>query len=218
MAISILVVEDDKLFNETLCDFLEECGYETVGVKDARSAIEKSYYNRFDIYIFDINLPFESGLTLLKSLRESGDTTPAIMLTSRDDKASLIEGFSLGADDYLKKPVDLDELELRIKALLNRVCGGINRYEVGNCIVDVSNHKVICDGKSIELGRKVFELLLLLLKANGKVVPLETIINRLWSRAEESSYGAVRVYITKLKKIFGDRIENIRGVGYRLIQ
>jgi len=106
----ILIVEDDKLFNETLEDFLDEEGYDVQCVLDPYSALDLSYENLFDLYLFDVNLPYENGFELLKKLRESGDDTPCIFITCREDKASLKEGFEKGGDDYIQKPVDLDEL------------------------------------------------------------------------------------------------------------
>ena len=212
----ILLVEDDELFNETLCDYLEEQGFEVRGVLDARSAVELCYYQRFDLYLFDINLPFENGYSLLDSLRSGGDDTPTIFLTSREDRMSLLHGLRVGADDYLRKPVDLEELSLRIHAILRRV-GGSDNYRVGDYEIDLARRKVLKGDTEVEIGRKVFDLLALLLKAGGNVVTTEEIGSALWTTAEEASYGAIRVYITQLKKLFGTRIENRRGVGYRFI-
>ncbi len=214
MAVTILVLEDDRLFNETLCEFLEEEGYEVVEAYDARTALDRCYHHRFDLYLLDINLPMENGLNFLRSLRESGDETPAIFLTSRDDRASLIEGLKIGADDYLKKPVDLEELALRIRANLRRYQGP-GRYEIDDYLVDAARYRIFRGEEEVELGRKPFELLLLFLKSGGETVTTERIASSLWSTAQEASFGAIRVYVTQLKKLFGDRIENIRGVGYR---
>jgi DNA-binding response OmpR family regulator len=213
MAERILLLEDDRLFNETLCDFLEEEGYETTGVLDPQSALELTYSDSFVLYLFDINLPFEDCISLLASLREGDDETPAIFITSREDKKSLLEGFEAGCDDYLRKPVDLDELLLRIKARLGRRARE-SIVEVGEYSIDISRRKVTKAGEEIELGRKIFDLLTLLAKSEGKVVTTDEIVEELWSDAEHASYGAIRVYITRLKKLFGDRIENVRGVGY----
>ena len=214
MAVTILVLEDDRLFNETLREFLEEEGYEPVGVYDARTAMDRCYHRRFDLYLLDINLPMDNGLSFLRSLRESGDETPAIFLTSRDDRASLIEGLKVGADDYLKKPVDLEELALRIRANIRRNQGP-GRYEIDGYLVDAGRFRILRGEEEIELGRKPFELLLLLLKSGGETVTTERIASSLWPTAQEASFGAIRVYVTQLKKLFGNRIENIRGVGYR---
>ena len=210
----ILVLEDDQLFNETLCDFLEGEGFHVCGMPDPRSALEECYRQRFDLYLLDINLPFENGLDFLKTLRESGDETPAIFLTSREDRVSLLEGLRIGADDYLRKPVDLEELLLRIQSVMRRIRGP-ERYEFDGFVVDQTLNRIYYQGREIPLERKPFIMLLLLLKAGGSPVSTEQFASVLWSPSEEASYGAIRVYITRLKKIFGDRIENIRGIGYR---
>ena len=216
MPSKILLLEDDTLFNETLQDFLEEEGYEVKAVLDPYSALDLTYENVFDLYLFDVNLPYETGFELLEKLRQSADNTPCIFLTSRDDKASLKEGFEKGGDDYLQKPVDLDELLLRIEAILRR--------QVRKQIVHMDKYnfdiltKTLYEGeKSVGLSIKASELLFLLLEAKGNLVSTEQMKERLWSASEEGSDGALRVYITQLKKYFPTQIENIRGVGYKMI-
>lgn len=212
--IKILLLEDDKLFNETIEDVLEEESFEVFSVLDPYSAMELTYKFKFDLYLFDVNLPYESGFTLLKQLREAGDKTPTIFLTSRNDKVSLTEGFDVGADDYMKKPIDLDELLLRIRALLRRQLRD-EKIKLGEYIVDTQSKELYHNGEVIKVGVKAFELLILLLKAKGEVVTIQSIEEELWSSSEEASLGSVRVYVTTLKKYFPN-IENIRGVGYRL--
>ncbi len=212
----ILLLEDDKLFAETLADFLDEEGYNVDTVFDPYSAIDQTYKEHYDLYLFDINLPFESGLDLLGKLREAEDITPTIFITSREDKGSMIDGFDLGADDYLRKPIDLDELRVRIKAILRRK-DGAERIRVGDYEMDVVSKRLWKDGDEIDLGRKLFDLLHMLISAHGDTVPTEKIMLSLWPRDKEASYGALRVYITRLKKLFGNKIENVRGVGYRFV-
>ena len=210
----ILILEDDKLFNDTLEDFLEEEGFETVTALDPYSALDATYEQRFDLYLFDVNLPYETGFSLLKQLRNAGDRTPTIFLTSRNDKVSLTEGFKVGADDYMKKPIDLDELLLRIRAVLKRELQS-EKIQLGAYEIDCLTKVLSLDGEVIHLGTKAMSLLLLLLHAKEEVVSMQTIEEELWHSNEEISLGAVRVYITALKKHF-PHIENIRGVGYRL--
>ena len=213
----ILLLEDDKLFNETIEDFLEEEGFVVQIAFDPYSAIELSYQSKFDLYLFDVNLPYESGFNLLKKLRQSGDKTPTIFLTSRDDKASMIEGFDVGADDYMKKPIDLDELLLRIKAILRRQTRG-DKIAIGSYTLDCNAKRLYRGDTLLSVTTKAIELLLLLITAKGEVVSFEQIATHLWHVNEDSSTGAIRVYITSLKKYFPKNIENIRGVGYRFIQ
>lgn len=215
MATKILLLEDDRLFNETLQDFLEDEGFELSCVLDPYSALDLTYENNYNLYLFDVNLPYESGFDLLKKLRQSGDDTPTIFITSRNDKASLQEGFMQGGDDYIKKPVDLDELLLRINAVLRRQIR-TELIKIGAYHFDIMSKTLFLDGKMIDLSMKAAELLFTLLEGQGSVVRFEVIKARLWSTSEDSSDGALRVYMTQLKKYFPTHIENVRGVGYKM--
>ena len=215
MAIKILLLEDDKLFNETLQDFLEEEGFTLDCVLDPYSALDYTYENNYDLYLFDVNLPYENGFSLLEKLRISGDMTPTIFITSRDDKDSLKEGFEKGGDDYIKKPVDLDELLLRINALLRRQTRS-NVVQLGHYTFDLHTKTLFDNAIAQELTQKASELLLVLIEGQGKVVLLEEIKERLWSSSQGGSDGSLRVYITQLKKYFPTQINNIRGVGYQM--
>ena len=216
MATKVLLLEDDKLFNETLEDFLEEEGFLVDIALDPYSALEYTYEHKYDLYLFDVNLPYETGFDLLEKLRQSGDMTPTIFLTSRDDKASLSQGFHSGADDYMKKPVDLDELLLRISAILRRQLRQ-DRLIVGEYSLDVMAKKLYAGTEVLDVTQKAVELLILLVEAQGNVVDADTIRNRLWAAGRSASDGALRVYITQLKKYFPDAIVNIRGVGYKWV-
>jgi DNA-binding response OmpR family regulator len=216
MSPRILLLEDDQLFNETLQDFLEEEGYTLSFALDPYSALELTYKYKFDLYLFDVNLPYESGFELLKKLRDSGDTTPTIFITSRDDKLSLKEGFISGGDDYIKKPIDLDELILRIEAILRRLSRR-KKVLIGDYIIDTIEKQIYRDDIKIETSKKAIELLILFISSNREVVSINEIKDALWATEQEASDGSIRVYVTQLKKIFPDYIENIRGVGYRFL-
>jgi len=216
MSTKILLLEDDKLFNETLQDFLEEEGFEVDFALDPYSALDLTYDNLYDLYLFDVNLPYESGFDLLTKLRDSGDETPTIFLTSRETKESLVEGFSVGGDDYMKKPIDLDELLLRIIALMKRQ---VRKQTIilGEYSLDVLSKTLLLSNDKIDITTKAIELLIILLKAKGEVVSLDEIKRRLWAAGQSASDGSLRVYITQLKKYFSSNIINVRGVGYRWI-
>lgn len=212
--VRILLLEDDSLFNETLEDFLEEEGFFLDTALDPYSALELTYERNYDLYLFDVNLPYESGFDLLNKLRQSGDVTPTIFLTSRDDKASLTQGFETGADDYMKKPIDLDELLLRIQALLRRQVRK-ERMTIGEYNLDMVGKMLFHNNEELDVTKKAVELLVLLVQADGEVVSSDTIKNRLWAAGQNASDGSLRVYITQLKKYFPEAIVNVRGVGYR---
>jgi len=215
LGVKILLLEDDKLFNETLQDFLEEEGFALDCVLDPYSALDLTYENNYNLYLFDVNLPYESGFDLLEKLRASGDDTPTIFITSRDDKDSLKEGFTQGGDDYITKPVDLDELSLRIEAILRRQIRS-EVIKIGKYTFDSLRKTLYKEDKELELTQKASELLFVLLEGQGDVVATSQIKERLWSSAEEASDGALRVYVTQIKKYFPTQIENVRGVGYKM--
>lgn len=215
MSAKILLLEDDKLFNETLQDFLEEEGFVLHTVLDPYSALDLTYENNYDLYLFDVNLPYENGFELLEKLRQAGDMTPTIFITSRDDKASLEEGFTRGGDDYITKPVDLDELLLRMNAVLRRQTRR-QFVQIGKLRFDAMSKQLYENDKVLELTQKASELLLVLLEAQGNVVSSEQIKERLWSSAQEASDGSLRVYVAQLKKYFPTHIDNVRGIGYKM--
>jgi DNA-binding response OmpR family regulator len=214
MSTKILLLEDDKLLNETLEDFLEEEGFDVDVALDPYTALELTYKQKYDLYLFDVNLPYESGFDLLKKLRQSSDLTPTIFLTSRDDRDSLAEGFSTGADDYMKKPIDLDELLMRIRAILRRLVRQ-ERMQIGEYTLDMAGKMLYKGDEVLDITKKAVELLILLIELNREVVSSEVIKSRLWAAGQNASDGVIRVYIAQLKKYFPDAIVNIRGIGYR---
>ncbi len=217
MSNRILLVEDDTLLAESLEDLLEEYRFETIHAVNAEEALEYTFNQRFDLYIFDINLPLENGITLLKSLREANDTTPAIFLTSYDTKAKRLEGFLSGADDYITKPFDNDELILRIEAILRR-SKGARTQKIGAFTIDAKRMQICYENHPLELSKKEYLLLKLLLENANSAVSKEMIIETLWEGEEGGSEGAVRVYINRLKQTLKDTpIKNIRAIGYKLV-
>lgn len=217
MLIKILLLEDDLLFAETLTDLLEENEYKVAHAPNGQKALDFSYEQKFDIYLLDINVPLINGLTLLKELRESGDSTPAIFLTSHKDKEMLKKGFLSGGDDYITKPFDTDELLLRLHSILRRV-----QKDVVECIGllchDATHKRIIYDTQELELSKKEYQLLLLLMAHANNLVPRELIMEELWTLGESGSDGAIRVYINRIKQLLPQmKIENIRGLGYKLV-
>lgn len=213
----ILLLEDDLLLGETLEDLLDEEGYALTWCKNGQEALDASYNAKFDLYIFDINVPLINGLTLLNELRLADDLTPAIYLTSHQEKSVMQEGFASGADDYLKKPFDSDELLLRIKALLRRTSGRSKPCS-GSLCIDRERHTIYEEKRALSLSKKEYTLLALFIENSGKTVSKEMIVDALWSTEEGMSDGAIRVYINRLKQeLSGAEIRNVRGIGYRLV-
>ena len=217
VSIRILLLEDNQLLAETLVDLLENEEFEVTHVPNGQEVLNTTFKEKFDLYLLDINVPLIDGITLLKELRDSDDNTPAIFLTSHTDKKMLHKGFLSGADDYITKPFDNDELILRITALIRR-----NKPKKVKCINllchDEIHKRIFYDKQELELSKKEYELLLLLMSHANASVPKELILNELWSSSESGSDGAVRVYINRIKQLLPDiKIENIRGIGYKLV-
>lgn len=213
----LLLLEDDLLFGETLVDLLEDEGYEVTHSPNGQHALDTTYENKFDVYLLDINVPLIDGISLLKDLRCANDNTPTIFLTSHKDKEMLERGFLSGADDYLTKPFDNDELLLRLTALLKR--SNKPQTRCVDLLCHDAIHKTISyDNEEIELSKKEYELLLLLMQHANSPVPKELILDELWSSSEGGSDGAIRVYINRIKQILPNlEIKNVRGVGYKLV-
>jgi DNA-binding response OmpR family regulator len=211
--IKILIVEDDELFADTLEDFLSLEGYEIDIANDGNIAQDLCYEKSYDLLLLDVNVPYINGFELLKSLRNMQQNTPAIFITSFKDKDSIKQGFLSGGDDYLCKPIDLDELKLRIYAILKRT----NKLQDTIMIKDKEYQidKGILDNKY--LSNKVKLLLDILVENQNQIVSKEIIFQKVWNWQESPSEASLRVYINDLKKILGkDSISNHKGIGYRL--
>jgi DNA-binding response OmpR family regulator len=214
----ILLLEDDSLFAETLVDLLEEASYEVFHFANGQDALDATFESKFDAYLLDINVPLIDGISLLSELRGVDDTTPAIFLTSHKDKEMIKKGFLSGADDFLTKPFDSDELIWRLGALLKRTYKE-QPSQVGKLTHDREHKSISYDNEILELSKKEYALLVLLMTHVNASVPKELIFDELWSSSEGGSDGAIRVYINRLKQLLPEiKIENIRGVGYKLIQ
>ncbi|AXX85070.1 response regulator transcription factor [Aliarcobacter skirrowii] len=216
---NILILEDDSLFASSIEDFLNCENFEVDIAKDSEEVFSYTYSKNYDLYLFDINVPKLNGLETLKMLRQSNDNTPCIFLTSYKDKDTLKSGFISGCDDYIKKPVDLDELNLRLRAILRRENKGFSKVILeDNLYFNQEDKRVYKDNEDLNLPSKVLELLELFIENRNKIVTKEMIFSRLYSKEQTHSEGAVRVYINQIKNIFetkDDVIKNIKGVGYK---
>ncbi len=214
---NILLLEDDLLLGETLEDLLDEEGYALTWCKNGQEALDASFSAKFDLYIFDINVPLINGLTLLSELRDADDMTPAIYLTSHQEKSVMQEGFESGADDFIKKPFDSDELLLRIQALLRRTQAKIDECS-GTLCIDPDRYVIYENREELNLSKKEYMLLALFIESEGKTVSKEMIIDTLWPHNTSVSDGSIRVLINRLKQELSSvAIQNVRGIGYRLV-
>ena len=217
VSIKLLLLEDDLLFAETLTDLLQGSGFFVTHAPNGQKALDITFDKKFDIYLLDINVPLINGITLLKELRGADDTTPSIFLTSHKDKDMLKNGFLSGADDYITKPFDTEELLLRIDALLRRT--KVNKVKCVNLLChDELHQRILYNSIELDLSKKEYELLLLLMRHVDNSVPKELILSELWSASESGSDGAIRVYINRIKQLLPQiEIQNIRGIGYKLV-
>lgn len=213
----ILLLEDDLILSDIIAHHLRECGFEVVHVEDGESALDEAYDNKFDLMILDINVPKKSGLEVVKTLREYNNTTPTIIVTAYHDTAHMKNGFESGCDDYIKKPFDLEELDLRIKNIQKRFSIS-NEEEVDlglSTIINPSKNKLKVDDKEYQISHKECEILMYLSSHKKRVVSSEELMQNLWEYEFMPSDATIRVYIKNLRNILGkDRIKTIRGSGY----
>ncbi len=205
----ILLLEDDESLAQTLRELLEGTGYKVDMVHNGNDAIDASYENRYDLYVFDINVPDMNGLELLESLRNADDTTPAIFISALIDLNSISKAFSIGADDYLKKPFFPEELLIRVNAKLSQWSKDIV-YK--NLRYVVEKKELYKDGKIVPLGEVQECLCDLFLQNIGKVLDKTILMDCLVNPSD----AALRVALNKFKHITGLEIKNIRGIGYML--
>ena len=214
----ILFLEDDILLNEIIQEHLENEGYSVKSTFTGYEAEELIYSEKFDLFLFDVNVPGITGFELLKSARQNDIKTPAIFLTSLNMVDDIEKGFASGCDDYVKKPIELKELDIRInniKRLFNILPNEIMEIS-RNIYLDRLNLFIKINDKEIYIARKECEMLLYLINNYKKVVSIEELSINVWSYEDSPNSSTVRTYIKNLRKILGEEfITNIRGVGYR---
>jgi len=211
----ILLLEDDDVLSETLVELLESEDFEVLHVEDGERALDATFVSKFDLMLLDVNVPFLNGFELLKSLRESGDMTPTIFITALTDVASLSKGFEIGADDYIKKPFDFDELLIRIKALLKKQYHTYaNEIKVDKFRYVIEKDELYLEANFVSLPPYELHLTKLFFQNANKTLSKEFLLNSL-SEGSEMSEGALRVHMNKLRNI-GLPISTVKGIGYRL--
>ncbi len=210
----ILYLEDDTLLAQSVIEELEYASYSVMWVQESDEAIEASYDTHFKLYIFDVNVPGITGFELLKSLRESGDNTPALFITSLNQIENIREGFAVGANDYIKKPFDLDELLIRIEAKMPQE---VALHLSNKFSIDNTNFTIKCNGNTIAMPTKEFAILECLCKDVNQLHSSESIIDDLYEE-NPISLATFRTYIKNIKRHISDCaiIENVKGIGYRI--
>lgn len=221
MAARLLIVEDDPLLSEMMGEFFSEQGFEVALAKEAQEALDMAYEGAFDLWILDVKLPCGDGFSLLRSLRESGKTTPAIYTTSLNTLGDVERGYESGCDDYLRKPFELKELLMRVRTLLKRrfshrmgefeELGGAWRY-------DLEDRSLYQGAERYPLALKENELLALFLQNKNRYLSREEIFEALWGYGEEPSEMSLRVYVKNLRQLLGkEKILSQRGKGYAYV-
>ena len=193
----ILVVEDDKDLNRTVCAFLNQSGYESTGCLSAAEAYDAMYETMFDLIVSDIMMPGIDGFEFAENVRELNTDIPLLFMTARDDIASKQKGFRIGVDDYMVKPIDLDELFLRIGALLRRAkIAASRKLEIGAFVMDADEHTVTLNGEEINLTNREFNILYKLLSYPKKTFTRQQLMDEFWDADTETAPRAVDVYMT----------------------
>ena len=218
----ILIVEDDRDLNRSVCSFLNNSGYEAIGCLDAESAYDEMYKNTFDCIVSDIMMPNIDGFEFAKTVRSLNNDIPILFMTARDDFASKQRGFRIGIDDYMTKPIDLDELFLRIGALLRRSkIASSRRLEVGNFVMDADERTAMLGDEEISLTAREFDLLYKLLSYPKKTFTRTQLMDEFWDVDTQTSTRTVDVYMTKLRAKLSDcdsfEIQTIHGLGYKAV-
>jgi DNA-binding response OmpR family regulator len=206
----VLIVEDDTILGESLKLFLEAHGYDVDVARSYDEAADLTFENRYDIYVIDVNLLDGSGINLLEDLRIAEDKTPAIFISAIRDVETIAKTFEIGAEDYIKKPFEPEELLVRIKARLGKTGKVSKEFKYKDIVV--KDGRVFKNDKEIELGSVQRNILEKLIENKGNVVPKEDLMDLL----QNPSDLALRVNISKLKKKLGINIKSVRGLGYTL--
>ena len=220
--IHILVVEDDERLNHIVCTYLRDSGFEAKGCLNAEDAYEEMYGQLYELIISDIMMPGIDGFEFARTVRKVNQRIPIFFMSARDDLPSKQKGFQLGIDDYMVKPVDLDELVLRVRALLRRANIEMERrITVGNLTLDADGMSAEVDGEEIPLTTREFNIIYKLLSYPKKTFSRAQLMDEFWDVDSDTSPRAVDVYMTKLRNKLsgcdGFKIVTVRGLGYKAV-
>ena len=204
----VLLLEDDSVLSQTLYEILTQHGFEVTAVENGEQAIDMTFKNTYDIYLFDINLPDINGIDIIKGLKEADDQTPTIFISANQDIETITKSFEVGAEDYIKKPFMPEELLVRLNAKLSKKM--LVSYK--NISYNTLSGDIFVENKKIYLSYAKFKLVDILFKNIDKVVAKDDLLNA----TEYHSDNALRVSINQLKTLLNIDIKNIRGVGYTI--
>ncbi len=220
--VRILVLEDDANLNRMVCTFLNDSGFTTTGCLHANDAYDEMYNNLYDMIISDIMMPDIDGFEFAETVRKVNKTIPILFMSAKDDLPSKKKGFQIGIDDYMVKPVELDEMLFRVKALLRRANIEMSRkITMGNLTLDADAMSAEIDGEEISLTTREFNIMYKMLSYPKKTFSRAQLMDEFWGMDSDTSLRAVDVYITKLRDKLeacdGFKIATVRGIGYKVV-
>ena len=219
--VRILVLEDDANLNRMVCTFLNDSGFTTTGCLHANDAYDEMYNNLYDLIISDIMMPDIDGFEFAETVRKVNKNIPILFMSAKDDLPSKKKGFQIGIDDYMVKPVELDEMLFRVKALLRRANIEMSRkITMGNLTLDADAMSAEIDGEEISLTTREFNIMYKMLSYPKKTFSRAQLMDEFWGMDSDTSLRAVDVYITKLRDKLeacdGFKIATVRGIGYKV--
>ena len=220
--INILVVEDDEKLNQIVCTYLKDNGYFAKGALNANEAYDLMYNALYDLIISDIMMPGIDGFEFTETVRSINKTIPLLFMTARDDFTSKQKGFSAGIDDYMVKPVNMDELVLRVGALLRRAnIASDKKISIGGLVMDADAMSISVNDEEISVTVREFNILYKLLSYPKKTFSRQQLMDEFWDAHNDTTLRAVDVYITKLRDKFSDcedfKIVTVHGLGYKAV-
>lgn len=221
---TILIADDESGVRELLDDALRLAGYATEVAADGHAALDIWRVKPIDLFIIDINMPVMDGFALLKTIRAKDARTPVLLLSARDATADVAQGLRYGADDYVRKPFGLEELLLRVAAILRRTSGvedSGHRLQCGPLLLDVDRHEVTRDGHHLELSATEFRLLEVLMERKGRLITRDQLLDLVWGIDFDTETSVVDTYISYLRRKVHDGsfapITTVRGVGFKMM-
>lgn len=211
----ILLLEDDVILQEIIEEFMLDCGYDVEAFFDGEKALDAIGTKNYDMLLLDVNVPNIDGFEILSYLREIGNTTPAIYITSLAGIDDLKKGFDLGADDYLRKPFELEELKARVEHIV-RLYRLQEEIEFDGMKFIPKAHQIYVDDRVIEMRQKEAQVLEYFIRNSGKIISCDEIIENVWDDEHIPAHATIRTYIKNLRKMFTkEYFDNIKGEGYR---
>ncbi|MCM1534827.1 MAG: response regulator transcription factor [Clostridium sp.] len=220
--VHILVIDDDIQLNQVVCNYLNDCGFSAKGVLSAKEAYEEMYNNLYELIVSDIMMPEIDGFEFAETVRKVNKRIPILFMSAKDELSAKQKGFLIGIDDYMVKPVELAELELRVRALLRRANIETERkLVIGNLCLDADAMTATVNGEEIPSTTREFNLMYKLLSYPNKTFTRAQLMDEFWGMDTDTSLRAVDVYIVKLREKFsecdGFEIKTVRGLGYKAV-